>query len=125
LTKINIIEDLNIGQRAVNYANFGILNTHMSTFRHLKSSLMMIYNLTSAETLVIQDLFGATPPILRRDGNIVINLMKVIQKAYGATRVQDIKENKILQEMGIRAKIGALNLHTNITTLQKIMYFLT
>jgi hypothetical protein len=99
------------------YVRDGILNSHTSTFKHLRNTHLKIFNLISAEILVIQNQFGVIQQMLTRDGSIVMNLNKVILKAYGAIRDLNIEESKIFLEVVTLAKTGTSNLHTSMSTL--------
>jgi len=93
-TKTNIIKDLNIKLKVENCVKYGLLNSHTSTFKRHKNTLMQIWFPISVETQEILNQFGVTLLIQTRDGNIVMNLMQVIQKVCGVTKLLSIKESK-------------------------------
>jgi len=90
----------------------------ISMYKLLRNSHMMDWIPISVEIQIKPSLSGVIPRTQIRDGNIVMNLTKAIQKDCGAIRVPSIEETRMSQEMVTIAKIGQCKLHKFTITSQ-------
>lgn len=101
------------------HAKTGFFKLHMSMETPQIKIQKLIWDQTSAETLMEKKLFGAIQLIQIWDGNIVIKLLKIAQKVYGVKKVQIIEEFKLLQDLESIVKHGMINHLMLIHTSQK------
>jgi hypothetical protein len=73
------IEVNNNSPRVERCARTGTLKVHTSTPTLLKRNQRLVFLITSAETHLVTELFGAIPLIQRRDGKNVLQEQNAVQ----------------------------------------------